>query len=115
MRERNDLILADLVAARAERDPDLDVLTFEHLSLDGGATPDEVRTYGDLQTHANRLAAALVARGLERGDRFGLMMRNHPEFVETMTAASITGTVIVPIDPRSRGEKLAFLDRKSVV
>lgn len=113
MRERNDLILADLVAARAERDPDLDVLTFEHLSLDGGATPDEVRTYGDLQTHANRLAAALVARGLERGDRFGLMMRNHPEFVETMIAASISGTVFVPIDPRTRGHKLAFLLRNA--
>jgi crotonobetaine/carnitine-CoA ligase len=37
------------------------------------------------------------------------MMRNHPEYVETMIAASITGCVFVPIDPRTRGEKLAYM------
>jgi crotonobetaine/carnitine-CoA ligase len=113
MRERNEMILADLVAMRAETQPDLDVLTFEHLSLDGGATADEVRTYADLFANAQRIAAELIRRGLARGDRFALMLRNHPEFVETMIAASITGTVIVPIDPRTRGEKLAFVLRNA--
>jgi crotonobetaine/carnitine-CoA ligase len=102
-RQRNELILADLVRARAERDPELDVLTFEHLSLDDGATSDEVRTYADLAVNANRLAAALRARGVSRGDRVAVMLRNHPEFVETMIACSILGAVIVPIDPRTRG------------
>ncbi len=113
MRERDELIVADLIAARAESDPDLDVLTFEHLGLDGAATPDEVRTYADLATNGNRIAAALIARGMERGDRFGLMMRNHPEFVEAIIAASTTGTIFVPIDPRTRGEKLAFMLRRA--
>jgi len=108
-RERNDNVLADMVHARAERSPDLDVLTFEHLSLDGGATPDEVRTYSDLHRNANRLAKVLIEKGMERGDRFGLMMRNHPEFVEALIAASITGAVAVPIDPRTKGDKLAFM------
>jgi crotonobetaine/carnitine-CoA ligase len=45
---------------------------------------------------------------MQRGDRFALMMRNHPEFVEAMIAASITGTVFVPVDPRTKGEKLAY-------
>ena len=112
-RERNELILADLVLARAERDPDLDVLTFEHLSLDDGATSDEVRTYADLARNANRLAAGLRARGVSRGDRVAAMLRNHPEFVETMIACSILGAVIVPIDPRTRGEKLLFMLRKA--
>ncbi|MCC6849454.1 MAG: AMP-binding protein [Deltaproteobacteria bacterium] len=109
MRTRNDLILADLVAGRAETHPDLEVLTFEHLSLDGGATPDEVRTYADLHRNGTRIAAALRARGVARGDRFALMMRNHPEFVETMIAASVTGAIFVPIDPRTRGHQLAYL------
>jgi crotonobetaine/carnitine-CoA ligase len=113
MRERNEMILADLVAIRAEQQPDLDVLTFEHLSLDGGATPDELRTYADLFANGHRIAAELNRRGLSRGDRFALMLRNHPEFVETMIAASITGTVFVPIDPRTRGEKLAFMLRNA--
>ncbi|MBW2242349.1 MAG: AMP-binding protein [Deltaproteobacteria bacterium] len=111
MRERSEMILADLVQIRAEQKPDHDVLTFEHLSLDGDATPDEVRTFAELTTNGNRLAAALIERGMERGDRFALMMRNHPEFVEAMIAASITGCVFVPIDPRTKGEKLAYMLR----
>jgi crotonobetaine/carnitine-CoA ligase len=113
MRERNEWILADMVEARAASSPDCEVLTFEHLSLDGGVTPDEVRTYGDLHQNANRIAAALVGYGMQRGDRFALMMRNHPEFVETMIAASISGCVFVPIDPRTRGEKLSYMLRSA--
>jgi crotonobetaine/carnitine-CoA ligase len=108
MRKRDETILADLIAVRAEQKPDLDVLTFER-----GETPPDVRTYADLLQNANRIAAALVERGLERGARFGLMMRNHPEFVETMIAASLSGCVYVPIDPRTRGEKLVHFLRHS--
>ncbi len=113
MRERNEMILADLVQVRAERTPDLDVLTFEHLSLDGDTTRDEVRTFADLHANANRLAAGLLARGIAPGDCFALLMRNHPEFVEAMIAASIAGAVFVPIDPRTRGDKLAYMLHKS--
>lgn len=113
MREPSEAILADLVRMRAEKKPELDVLTFEHLSLDGGETPDEVRTYAELCERGNSIAAALLERGLERGGRFALMLRNHPEFVDTMIAASITGTVFVPIDPRTRGEKLVFMLRNA--
>ncbi len=113
MRERTEFVLADLVRIRADRSPDLDVLTFEHFTVDGGATADEVRTYADLQTNANRIAAYLIEKGLQPGDRFAIMMRNHPEFVEAMIAASITGCVFVPIDPRTRGDKLVFFLRHS--
>ena len=112
MRERNESLLADLVASRADARPDLDVLTFEHLSL-GDGSPDEVRSYADLHRNAQRIAAWLVARRLARGERFALMLRNHPEFVETMIAASTTACVTVPIDPRTRGEKLAYTLRNS--
>jgi crotonobetaine/carnitine-CoA ligase len=109
MRERNELVLADLIAARAEARPDFDVVT-----VDGdGVRAHEVRTYAALWTNAQRIAAALAARGMAKGDRFALMMRNHPEFVEAMVAASIAGCVFVPIDPRTRGEKLAYALRDS--
>jgi crotonobetaine/carnitine-CoA ligase len=113
MRQPSPTILADLTREKANRRPDFAVLTFEHLSLDGGATPDEVRTYADLSQNADRIAAALIAYGMQRGERFALMMRNHPEFVETMIAASITGCVMVPLDPRTRGDKLAFMLRNA--
>jgi crotonobetaine/carnitine-CoA ligase len=107
-RERSDSILADIVATRAERNPDFEVLTFECIEK-----ADESRTYAQLHERANALAAALIERGLEPGDRFGLFMRNHPEFVEAMIAASITATVFVPIDARTRGAKLAYTLRNS--
>lgn len=106
---RNEFILADLIEIRAEQMPERDVLTFEHLSLDGGATPDEVRTYRQLDTHANRLAAHLMQRGLQKGERFVIMMQNHPEFVEAMIAASICGAVFVPVDPRAKADTLAYM------
>ena len=109
MHERDNLILADLIAAHAEAKPDFDVVTFEG----AGVREDEIRTYSDLLENGNRIAAGLIARGMQRGDRFAMLLRNHPEFVETMVAASITGTVFVPIDPRTRGEKLAYTLRNS--
>jgi crotonobetaine/carnitine-CoA ligase len=112
-RERNEMVLADLIASRAEQRPDLDVLTFERWSLTGGTGADEIRTYPSLHENGHRIAAVLLAQGLEPGDRFALMMRNHPEFVEAMIAASITACVCVPIDPRTRGAKLAYTLRSS--
>jgi crotonobetaine/carnitine-CoA ligase len=107
-RERSESILADIVAIRAERNPDFEVLTFECIEK-----VDESRTYAQLFERGNALAAALIERGFERGDRFGLFMRNHPEFVEAMIAASISGTVFVPIDARTKGAKLAYTLRNS--
>jgi crotonobetaine/carnitine-CoA ligase len=109
MGARNELILADMIALRAESAPDFDVVTFDG----GGVRAHEVRTYADLWRNGNRVAAALLARGMNKGDRFGLIMRNHPEFVETMVAASVAGCVFVPIDPRTKGEKLAYTLRHS--
>src|ERR1700690_3562894 len=98
------MVLADLIAARAETRPDLDVVTFEV----GEMGKEEIRTYAGLWTNANRLASGLLARGMKYGDRFAILIRNHPEFIELMIAASLTGLVFVPIDPRTRGNKLAY-------
>lgn len=100
----NEMVLAGLVASRANMWPDKDVVTFEG----GGTDVDEIRTYKDLWINANKLASGLIACGMNRGDRFAILMRNHPEFIELMIAASITGTIFVPIDPRTRGAKLSY-------
>jgi len=105
MAERNNLVLADFFLTRAETLPDHPIVTFE-----GGADgrDDEVRTYQDLWLNAQRMAHDLTTRGMAYGDRFALLIRNHPEFIEAMIAASLTGTVFVPIDPRTKGRKLSF-------
>jgi len=113
MRERSEMVLGDLIRMRAEKSPERDVLTFEHERLAGGADLDEIRTYAELATNANRIAAALIRKGIAPGDRFAIMLQNHPEFVEAMIAASIAGAIFVPIDPRTKGEKLAFMLRNA--
>ncbi|MFM0071637.1 AMP-binding protein [Paraburkholderia sediminicola] len=97
--------LAALLANRVETMPDLDVLTVEG----AGVRPDEVRTYRQLWENGQRLAQVLIDQGLQPGEHFALLMANHAEFIDAMVAASISGTVFVPIDPRARGEKLAFM------
>jgi crotonobetaine/carnitine-CoA ligase len=84
--------------------PDFSVVTFEN----GAGLADEVVTYRDLFLNGCRIAKALKKAGIGKGDRFSLVMRNHPEFLYTMLAASITGAVVVPIDPRSKGSKLSY-------
>lgn len=104
MRERNNLILADYIAAKSEEKPDHRVVTFEG----GGVREDETRNYGELFDNGNRLAATLIDRRMAPGDRFATLLQNHPEFIECMVGASVSGCVVVPIDPRTRGEKLKF-------
>ncbi len=104
MRERNNLILADYIATKAEEKPDHLVVTFEG----GGVREDETRTYQQLFDNANRFAATLMERGMAVGDRFATLIRNHPEFIECLVGASVSGCVAVPIDPRTRGDKLAY-------
>ncbi|MBW2062692.1 MAG: AMP-binding protein [Deltaproteobacteria bacterium] len=94
--------------AKAEEKPDFPVITF-----DNSPHPDEILTYSDLVLQGRKLARALEELGMSRGDTFSLLMRNHPELVIAMYAASALGAVMVPIDPRSKGEKLAYQIKNS--
>lgn len=97
--------LCELVAGWAQKAPDRPVLTVDV----GPGIADEVRTYRQLWDNGRRLAASLQGLGLQRGQHFALLLANHPAFVEAMIAAGLTGTVFVPIDPRTRGDKLQYM------
>jgi fatty-acyl-CoA synthase len=64
------------------------------------------RTYGALIENGRRRARQLLGLGLERGDRFGILLPNCIESVELMLAASMSGLVAVPINTRFRGMEL---------
>ena len=83
--------------------PEKEAFIFAH--ADGS---DLAVTYGDIFANTNRLSRALLKAGIGKGDTFGIIMRNHAEFLYAMFAALSIGAVAVPIDPRSRGRKLAF-------
>lgn len=102
---RSEQTLCGIIANRAERQPDFPVLTIEG----AGVRADETRTYQQLWDNGQRVAQLLIELGVAPGDRVALLMANHPEFVELMIGASIAGAVCVPIDPRTKGDKLAFM------
>lgn len=99
------LTLAGMLAERAASMPDLDVLTIEG----AGVRSDDTRTYGQLWERGRSLAAGLARLGLAPGEKVALLMANHAEFVDAMVACSLLGAVLVPIDPRTRGEKLTYM------
>jgi crotonobetaine/carnitine-CoA ligase len=103
------MTVAAVVRDWARRDPNRPALTFEG----AGIRPDVVRTYGDLWRNAQAFAHGLRAREIGPGDVIATLMANHTEFVELMVACAIVGAVLVPIDPRTRGEKLCFMLRNS--
>lgn len=102
------LILANLIRQKKDLLPDLDVLTFVSVEQDGRYT-DEVRTYQQLWDNGHRCAAGLLQEQMQVGDAFALITLNHPEFVDTMVGSSIAGTIFVPIDPRTKGQKLSYM------
>jgi len=108
MSQANPVILAGLIRSWCEKSPEKEILTFVQIAKDGDYL-EETRSYAHLWENGQRLAAWMRSRGMEKGDKFGIIMQNHPEFVDLMVASSILGTVFVPIDPRTRGEKLKYM------
>ena len=108
MTQANPVILAGLIKAWCEKAPDTEILTFVQVDEDGEYL-EETRSYRQLWENGQRLAAWMRSQGMEKGDMFGVIMLNHPEFVDLMVASSILGTVFVPIDPRTRGAKLKYM------
>jgi acyl-CoA synthetase (AMP-forming)/AMP-acid ligase II len=57
-------------------------------------------TYADAQRESNRLANALVAAGLSKGERLAVLSKNSLEYVLLYYAASKAGVVPVPLNYR---------------
>lgn len=56
-------------------------------------------TYLELMHFSDKIAAALAALGIGKGDGVAVYMINSPEFIFTVYGISQTGAVIVPINP----------------
>ena len=72
----------------------------EHLALVCG---DTRLTFAELGARVNRLANALLALGLTKGDKLAVVMPNCLEVLETYWAAIQIGLVLVPLSPLLRG------------
>jgi fatty-acyl-CoA synthase len=69
---------------------------------------DTTVSYAELYARTTRLAHALRALGLRRGDRIAYLGPNHPSYLETLFAAGTLGAVFVPLNPRLAGPEIAY-------
>ena len=100
----NQVIASHLAEIKAEEDPGRPIYIFEK-----GDLGEDVVTYKDLYENSNKIARFFLDSGIGRGDTYAVFMRNHPEFVYSLLAGPTIGSIMVPIDPRSRGDRLKFL------
>lgn len=70
-------------------------------------------TYAELNADIDRLAMALLASGIERGDRVGIWSPNCPEWTILQYATAKVGAILVTINPAYRSHELSHVLRHS--
>ena len=66
----------------------------------------QVLTYSQLQQQAERVAAWLVAQGVQAGDRVILLMQNSPQWVAAHFGILRANAVVVPVNPMNKAQEL---------
>ncbi|MEE4452936.1 class I adenylate-forming enzyme family protein [Novosphingobium resinovorum] len=72
-------------------------------------------SYRDLEREAEAVAGALVAAGLAKGERVGVLMTNRPEFLAATFGIALAGGVAAPIGTFSTPDELAYLIEVSAI
>ena len=70
-------------------------------------------TWAELDAQVDDLARALLAAGLEKGDRLGIWSPNTPEWTLTQFATARIGVVLVTINPAYRTSELQYVLNQS--
>ena len=76
-------------------------------------TDTQTWSYSDIKAWSERLAAGLLAAGVQPGDHVAMLMANHPEFVAVKFAIARVGAVAVPINFLNRRDELGYVLRQS--
>ena len=92
-------LIHTLFEQHAQRTPDAVALTYEGESL----------TYAELNAQANRVAHALIARGVQPDDRVALGVERSLAMVIGILGILKAGAGYVPLDPSYPAERLAYL------
>ena len=72
----------------------------QHADRDCIVVSDDRVSYGELAERSRRVGRSLLALGIERGDRVGILMANCLDFVESLFGASLVGAVPVLYNAR---------------
>ena len=74
---------------------------------------DAVLTFGEFRDAALRVAAGLQARGVEPGDRVGLVLPNVVSFPVVFYGALLAGAAVVPMNPLLKAREVEYYLRDS--
>ena len=66
-------------------------------------------TYKEILENVDKLAGFLAQHGVGEGDKIALFVRNSPEFIYTIFAASKIGAIIVPINTFLKEDELSYI------
>src|SRR6266545_3925624 len=75
--------------------------------------PDERWTYADLLARSEEVGRALVASGIEPGDRVALWAPNSQAWIAASFGAYLAGAVLVPLNSRYKGPEAEHVLRTS--
>lgn len=92
-----------LITSQADKQPEKVALFVENEKI----------TYAMILQKADVLAAFFARKGVKKGDKIALFLRNSAEFVYTIFAASKLGAVLVPVNTFLKEEELSFILKDS--
>jgi len=91
--------------------------TAEFLQISSAVVPDRDAlvcgdqrvTYMEMAQRVNRIANALIGRGVQRGAKVAVMAMNSPQYIEVYYACAKTGAVFVPLNYRAKHEEIVHM------
>jgi fatty-acyl-CoA synthase len=93
------LLLGEIMARNSRKFPDKEALVYGKTRL----------TYRQLNARVNRLAHALLALGIRKGDKLAVMAHNCNQFMEAYFALAKIGGVAVPLNFRLNMEDTKYI------
>src|SRR5262245_33523183 len=92
-------VLAEILTRRAGEHPDRPYLKFADRPW---------VSYGEINARANRIANALIARGVQRGESVSVMLPNCEEFLPVWYGILKAGAVMSSINTAYKGDFLSW-------
>ena len=101
-----DITVADLLDEAAARWPAREAIVYSAYDDLGIAAR---WSFEELRTRARDVARAMIASGLERGERVGIWATNRPEWLLVQFGAAYAGVVFVPMNPLYRISEVGYV------
>jgi len=89
----------DIVREHARTKPDVTAFTFG----------EDAYSYAAIEEGSNRVANALTALGVTKGERVSFLGKNHPLYFEALLGAAKIGAVMTPVNWRLAAPEVAYI------